>query len=255
MFVNEHVTNVMNINISKMQPRLFLETHKHVLCVPSLGTGREGCVPAEMIQVQAGELQAQPLCLFSRFSERLELQWWSSINKRSLIHYKTILSASMCWRHPWPQRRNNVISTTTYELGATTLPVSKKRKQAWRHLVNLPGLWLLSLGSQRPNGWQPWPRSWAAEGSPFRLILGFWDPGHFWPEMEQENSLARDTCAFSPEDKILYRGFLFQWKLLRNPLLWSPKGVFLIPLETSDREFIKCPWEREMWLTCVLNPN
>lgn len=74
MFVNEHVTNVMNINISKMQPRLFLETHKHVLCVPSLGTGREGCVPAEMIQVQAGELQAQPLCLFSRFSERLELQ-------------------------------------------------------------------------------------------------------------------------------------------------------------------------------------
>lgn len=198
-----------------------------------------------MIPVQAGEMQAQPSCLFSRSYEGLKLQWQSSINKRSLIYYKIILPASMCWWHPWPQRRNKVISTTTYGLGATTLPVSKERKQAWRHLVNLPGLWLLSLGSQRPSGWQPWSRSWAAEGPPLRLILGFWDPGHFWPEMEQKNSPAQDTYAFSPGDKILCRGFLFQWKLLRNPLLWSPKGVFLISSETSDREFIKCPWERE----------
>ena len=213
MFVNEHMTNVMNINISKMQPRLFLETHKHVLCVPSLGTGSEiqdeAVSPLRWLQCRLARCKHSLHGLFSGSCEGLELQWWSSINKRSLIHYKIILPASMCWRHPWPQRRNNVISTTTYGLGATALPVSKKRKQAWRHLVNLAGPWLLSLGSQRSNGWQPWPRSCAVEGPPFRLILGFWDPGHFWPEMEQKNSPARDTCAFSPGDKILCRGFLF----------------------------------------------
>lgn len=222
-----------------------------------------GCIPTEMIPGQVGERQAQFSRSFSWSYEVSRAGVMIIINiqrmpnpLQSNITSQHILEAYSAPCLSMVQRINYVMSTITCEVGAINLPISKKRKQAWRHLVTWPG-----------PGFYPWVPRDSMVGS-----LG--------PAAEQQRDLLSDDPGFLKAWEFLARngaekylrpgtqvphqgircsaGALSSGESCQKPSVLIPKGRLPDPLRNKWQEFIKCPWERDVVNMCFkpkLVPN